>query len=111
MGGLPRQSEWLQSLHAVTARYCVRNVVHRLRSLADRNRRHYPVFERVYCRQAVLVLESDVNARAIARRPDAMRQLAHRNRGDLGKIVGTKHLDFVESPDRHVSERAASVAG
>ena len=33
----------------------------------------------------VLVLQPDIDPRAVPRRPDAMRQLADRNRRDLGK--------------------------
>src|SRR6202165_3348935 len=38
-----------------------------------------------------------------------MRQLADRNRCDLRKIIGAKHLDLVQSADRYISKGAIGI--
>ena len=46
--------------------------------------------------ERVGVFEADIDARAVAGRPDAVRQIADRDGRDLREVVGAEHLDLVE---------------
>ena len=60
-------------------------------------------------RPAVGILKPDINPAAVARRPDAVRQLADRDGRDLREIVGAEHLDLVQAADRDIGEGALGV--
>ncbi len=56
--------------------------------------------------QCIGVFESHVDARAVARGPHAVRQLADGNGRHLREVVGAEHLDLVEAAHGHVGEAA-----
>ncbi len=101
----------LQALRAVAFRHCVRNIGDRLRRLTDRAGRDQFVGGRVDRGYAVGIFEPDINSAAVAGWPDAVRQLADRNRCDLREVVGAKYLDLVQSADGHVSKGAIGGPG
>ncbi len=81
-----------------------------LRSLADRTGRDHFILQCINRNDLVLVLEADINPRAVSRWPNAVRQLAHWNGRDLLKIVGAKNFNLVEPADRDIGEHAVGIA-
>src|SRR5207302_10462631 len=88
----------------------VRNVDERLRRLADGDGGDDFVLERVDRRHHVPVFDADVEARAVAGRPEAVRQVADRDPCDLREGVGAEGEDHVQAAYGDVSELAARVA-
>src|SRR5438270_10384983 len=68
-------------------------IAERLRLLTDRNQRDDVVRECVNGGDRVLVLQPDINSPAVARGPDAVRQIAGGNCGDLLRIMAAS-MDF-----------------
>ena len=74
----------------------VGNIGDRLGRLSDRNVGDHLIRRGVDRGERIGVLKPDIDARAVARRPDAMRQIADRDGRDLREVVGAEHLDLVQ---------------
>ncbi len=98
-----------QVCQAIAIRHGVRNVRDRLRRLADRNIGDHLVAQRVDHRELVGILESDIDAGTVTRRPDAMRQIADGDGCDQLKRIGAEHLHLVEATHRHVGKAAVLI--
>ena len=107
MCGFAGNAKRHEPLHAVSARNRVRYVDDRLSRLPDRDLRNNGVRQGVDRRQLVVILESHVDARSVAGRPNSVRQFADVNRCDLREVAGSEHLNFVQTADGHIRERAA----
>ncbi len=90
MSGLAGNAKRLQVLRAVAIGNCIRDIGDRLRRLSDRDGGNDLVGQRVDGREGIGVFKTDIDARAIARGPDAVRQIADRNGRDLFEIVGAE---------------------
>src|SRR5258707_6524146 len=108
--GLPGYSKRLEALRPRPLGDGVGHIDDGLRGLADRAGRDHLVRQRVDCGKTVLVLEADIDPRAVPRRPDAMRQLANRNGRYFRKIVRAVHLDLIAAAHRDICEFAIGIA-
>jgi hypothetical protein len=79
-----------------------------LRRLADGDRRDHLVGKRIDGGDAVTVLEPDIDAVAVARRPDPVGQRPDRNCRDLREIACAEHFHFVQAADGHISSKPIS---
>jgi len=79
---LSRHAQRLQAFGAAALWNCIRDIGDSLRGLSDRHLGDHLVGQRVDGRQAVGILQSDIDALSIAGRPDAMRQFANRDGGN-----------------------------
>ena len=100
MGCLSGDAERLESLHSRTCGNGVWNVDQGLGSLADRHGGDHRVGQRVDRDHLVVVLQPDIDPRAIPRWPNPMGQLAYLDRGNLAEIIGTEDLNFVQAAHR-----------
>jgi hypothetical protein len=105
---LAGNAECLQVLAVFRIRRGVRDVGDRLGCLADRNVCDHRVARGVAHDECAVVFQTDIDPRAVARRPNAVRKLADGNGGDRRKIVGAERLDLVQAAERDVCERRAS---
>ncbi len=55
----------------------------------------------------IVILQADIDATAVARGPQPVRQRADRGRRDLGEVIGAKHLHDILGADRHIGELPA----
>jgi hypothetical protein len=82
----------------------VRNIGQRLRRLTNRYGGDHGVGGGVYRDELIGVLETDVNSRAVAGRPDSVRKPANCDSGNLGKIRCFEHLHLIEPANSHIGE-------
>src|ERR1700682_3822553 len=105
MRGFTRISEWRQIVRAVTGWHRVGNIDERLRLLTDRNCRNNFIGERVDRYDGILVFQSNVHARSISRSPNAVRQIAARNRRNQFRLFATaKNFHRIFLADRYISK-------
>src|SRR5260370_20053001 len=105
MRGFTRISEWRQIVRAVAGWHRVGNIDERLRLLTDRDCRNNFIRERVDRYDGILVFQSNVDARSISRSPNAVRQIAGRNRRNQFRLFATaKNFHRVFLANRYVSE-------
>ena len=106
MRNLAGDAERLQVLAIVGIRRGVGHIGDRLRRLSDRNVCDHGVCCGVDCRKRISILKSDIDARAVAGRPHAVRKFPHRDGCDLRKIVRAEYLDLIRATDCDIGKRS-----
>ncbi len=107
VGGCAGHAQGLQAIPAVSAWHRARNVVHRLRRLADGDGGDHRVCGRVDRVHRILVLKTHVNAGPVAGRPNAMWKMADGYGRNLREVVPSEDLHLVQAAYGDVGELAA----
>src|SRR6267143_3879955 len=110
VGRVAGNTQRLETLAPPSRRHGIRDVDERLCGLADRDGRDDLVLERVDRRHGIAVLDADVDAGAVAGRPDPMRQLTDRDSRHQLEGVGAESEDFVQPANGDIGEAATRVA-
>src|SRR5262245_32401503 len=109
MKDVARRAKRLKILGAVTEGYRLRHINKGLWRLPDCDGSDDFVIKRIDDGDRIGVFEPDVKARTVARRPQSMRQVTHRDSGHFLEIISPIDLDLIKSPNRDVGELPVAV--
>ena len=109
VGCLTGDTQRLKPLRSGALGHGAGHVDDRLSRLADRQGRDDPVGQRIDGGQLVGILQPDIDASAVARWPNPVRQLADRYCRNQAEVGGAEHLYLVEAADRDIGELAIAL--